>query len=627
MHGIRRLLSVYPAGLAFWATGLCLIPATSVLASGPDDDTPHVKEEIVVTATRGETKASQVGSTVTVLEGEDLRERGFSNVAEALRSSPGLEIARSGGPGQITSVFLRGGSSSQTLVLLDGIRLNSSTTGAFDFGDLSLDEVERIEIVRGPQSPLYGSEAAAGVIQILTRRGEPGLELSGLGEIGEDEHHRLRLSGGGGSDSGSYSGRFSLADESIEAVSAADARRGNTEPDRHDNSTFSGSLSLALNARQNLDFDLRYFDGDAEIDGFAFPAGPVDDLDAALERQALIAGLVHLAQWGTSFTSEARLAISDDDLEAVDPTDPFGSYGISSRTRELGAQAIYDGGRHRFTVGASREERQGGTELTFEADVTLDGIYLQDMITLGDKATLTLGVRRDDHSSFGSEETGRFALALELWQEGRLHASWGQGFKAPTLNDLFYPFFGNPDLLPERSEAFDFGLEQSFAKGRVVFDVTYFEADFEDLIAFDFVTFLPQNIADASSRGVESQLRWRSQDGALQAGVTYTWNETEDGSLGTPLARRPKGRATADVSWRKEAWRLGAHVVAVRDRIDSDGSVLEDYDRFDVSVAYSFGRVEPSLRLLNVTDDDTSEIGGYGTQGRTAILAVNLNIR
>lgn len=626
MHGIRRLLSVTPAGLAFWAAGLGLIPAISVLASGPDD-TPDLKEEIVVTATRGETKASQVGSTVTVLEGDDLRERGFSNVAEALRSSPGLEVARSGGPGQITSVFLRGGSSSQTLVLLDGIRLNSSTTGAFDFADLSLDEVERIEIVRGPQSPLYGSEAAAGVIQILTRRGEPGLALSGLGEIGEDEHHRLRLSGGGGPDSGAFSGRFSLADESIEAASAADARRGNTEPDRHDNRTFSGSLGLALNARHNLDFDLRYFDGDAEIDGFAFPAGPVDDLDAVLERQALIAGLAHLAQWGTSLTSETRIAISDDDLEAVDPTDPFGSYGITSRTRELGAQVVYDAGRHRFTVGASREERRGGTELTFEADVTLDGIYLQDMITLGDKATLTLGARRDDHSSFGAEETGRLALALELWRQGRLHASWGQGFKAPTLNDLFYPFFGNPDLLPERSEAFDFGLEQGFAEDRVVLDVTYFEADFEDLIAFDFVTFLPQNIADASSRGVESQLRWRSRDGALQAGVSYTWNETEDGRLGTPLARRPKGRATADVSWRKEAWRLGAHAVAVRDRIDSDGTVLEDYDRFDVSAAYSFGRVEPSLRLLNVTDDDTSEIGGYGTQGRTAILAVSLNIR
>jgi len=631
MFGIRRLVSAGPLAAAWCAVWLGLVPST-VLAAGlpgllpePATEETTVREEIVVTATRVETPSSQVGSSVTVLEGEDLRERGFSSVADALRSTPGLEVSRSGGPGQITGVFLRGGSTSQTLVLLDGVRLNSATTGAFDFADLTLDEVERIEIVRGPQSPLYGSEAAAGVIQIFTRRGEPGQHYSALGEIGEAEHHRLRLAAGAVSAERGWRARLSLADEAIEATSAADARRSNNELDRHTNRTIAGSFGFAPSERQHFGLDVRYFDGDAEIDGYAFSAGPVDDLDAALERQATIVGLSYQAQPRRDLSVEARFGYSGDDLAATDPTDPFGSYTINSRERELGVQLTFDRGSHRLTLGGSREERRGGTELAFDAEVDINGAFVQDLIQLGERASLTLGLRRDEHSSFGGKSTGRAALAWQLSEGGRLHASWGQGFKAPTLNDLYYPFFSNPDLLPERSEAFDVGFEQRFGGDRWQADLTYFDSDFEDLIAFDFVTFLPQNIARASSRGVESQLRFRAEDGRLQAGVSYTFNETEDQNFGTQLARRPEHRATADISYRpNKAWRVAAHAVAVQDRIDSDGSALEDYTRFDLSFSSTWGRFEPAFRVLNVTDDDTSEVGGFGSQGRTAILSVAL---
>jgi vitamin B12 transporter len=631
MFGISRFLPARPAvarpAAAIFAAACCslALSASSATATDERDDDTAVREEIMVTATRSETPLSQVGSSVTVLEGHDLELRGFSSVSDALRSAPGLDLSRSGGPGQTTSVFVRGGSSSQTLVLLDGVRLNSATTGAYDFADLSLDEVERIEIVRGPQSPLYGSEAAAGVIQIITRKDGSGFSGSALGEIGEDEHNRLRLSASGGDGDG-LSGRISLATGSIEAVSAADPRRGNSELDRHENRTASGSLGWAASDSHRLDLDLRYFEGESEIDGFAFPAGPVDDLDARLSRTSKVAGLSYFGQPRPELEIEARLGFADDDLEAEDPTDPFGSYVIDSEDRELGLRVGYTAGSHRLSAGASREEREGGTALTFGAEIEIDGIYLQDQVALGEKASLTLGVRRDDHSAFGSEETGRAALAVQAWQGGRIHASWGQGFKAPTLNDLYYPFFSNPDLKPERSEAFDLGVEHSFGEGEWIAGVTYFDAEFEDLIAFDFVTFLPQNIAAATSRGVEAELRWRGDGDRVQAGGTYTWNETEDESTGLQLARRPEGRATLDVSFRPaDNWRVAAHAVAVRDRIDSDGTLLEDYDRFDLSASFRFGRFEPGLRVLNVTDDETSEIGGYGAQGRTAILSLDVS--
>ena len=628
MYGIRRFVSAWPKAAVLCAAAFCLAPGPVLVAAAavdPGQDAAEISEEIVVTATRTETKLSQVGSSVTVLEGDDLAERGFSTVADALRSAPGLDLARSGGPGQTTSVFLRGGSSSQTLVLLDGVRLNGTTTGAYDFADLTLDEVERIEIVRGPQSPLYGSEAVAGVIQIFTRRAQPGFQASALGEVGEDDHHRLRLSLGGATGDGKLSGRFSAADESLTAVSAADPRNGNSELDHHDNLTVSGNLGFAPNESHRFDLDLRYFDADAEIDGFLFPVGPADSLTAQLAREAKIAGLSYHGQSGRDLSLEARFGFTDDDLEGKDAADPFGNYVITSRSQELGLMAAYQAGSHRLTAGASREERRGGTAGSFDADVDIDGIYLQDLMTLGERFSLTLGVRRDDHSSFGAEETGRAALAVEVGKGGKLHASWGQGFKAPTLNDLYYPFFGNPGLQPERSESFDAGIELAFG-GAWLADVTYFDSDFEDLIAYDFLTSRPENIAAATSRGIESQLRWRPAGGRVQAGISYTWNETEDEALGTPLARRPERRATADLSFRPaDAWRFAAHVVAVEERIDSDGSALEDYTRVDLSVAYDAGRFAPSLRLLNATDDDTSEIGGYGAQGRTAILAVEVD--
>lgn len=628
MFGIRRLFSARPGvarpAAACAAACLSLSLSASLLAQEAGADKTEIEEEIVVTATRSETPLSQVGSSVTVLEGYQLEQRGFSSVADALRSAPGLDLSRSGGPGQTTSVFVRGGSSSQTLVLLDGVRLNSATTGAYDFADLSLDDVERIEIVRGPQSPLYGSEAAAGVIQIITRKDGSGFKGSALGEIGEDDHNRVRLSASGG-DAEGLSGRVSLATGRVEAVSAAHPRNGNSELDRHENRTATGSLGWAASESHRFDLDLRFFDGESEIDGFAFPAGPVDDLDAKLSRQATVAGLAYFGQPRPELEIEARFGFADDELEAEDPTDPFGSYVIDSEDRELGLRVGYTAGSHRLSAGASREEREGGTALTFGAEVEIDGVYLQDQIAIGERASLTLGVRRDDHSAFGAEETGRAALALQAWEGGRIHASWGQGFKAPTLNDLYYPFFSNPDLLPERSEAFDLGFEHTFGEGEWSAGVTYFDADFEDLIAFDFVTFLPQNIAAAKSRGVEAELHWRSDGDRMRADASYTWNETEDESTGLQLARRPEGRVTAGVSFRPaDNWRLAALAVAVRDRIDSDGTVLEDYDRFDVSASFTFGRFEPGLRVLNVTDDDTSEIGGYGAQGRTAILSLDV---
>jgi vitamin B12 transporter len=584
-----------------------------------------VEEEIVVTAHRAETPADQVGSTVTVLHAEDLETLAASDVGEALRLVPGVEISRTGGLGQVTSAFVRGGSSSQTLVLLDGVRLNSATSGAYDFADLTLDDVERIEIVRGPQSTLYGSEAVAGVIQIFTRPGRPGFHGSAAAEAGEGSYQRLRAGIDGGDERLDW--RLSAADDAIDATSAADERRGNREADAHDNTTFTGRLGWRLGATEKaprLDVDVRRLDGMTELDGFAFPQGPVDDLDATIERRATYGRAALNASFGSRWRQSFEVGVADDDLAGKDPTDPFNVFAIDSRNLTFGTQGDLDLDVHRLSFGVAREERRGGSAGAFDEEVEVDAAYLQDLWSLGERVHLTVGARRDDHSAFGGETTWRAALAWQAGAEGRLHASAGTGFKAPTLNDLYYPFFGNPNLQPERSEAFDIGFSQAWQGGRWLLDVTFFDSDFEDLIAYDFVTSLPQNIASASSRGVEASLRWRAEDGRWTADLAHTWNETEDASTGQQLARRPESRSVLRVAWRPDAdWTLGAVAMAIADRIDSDGAALEDYQRIDLAATWqAHPRLTPSLRVLNLLDDDSSEVGGYGAQGRVAIAGL-----
>ncbi|MDA8018768.1 MAG: TonB-dependent receptor [Thermoanaerobaculia bacterium] len=604
--------------------------ATAESAEEPSSDSvqqPTVSEEITVAANRIETPIDEVGSSISVLDRSDIERHAWSTVADALRSMPGLEVSRSGGVGQLTSVFVRGGSSSQVLVLIDGVRLNSATSGAYDFSAMTTDAIERIEVVRGPQSTLYGSEAVAGVISIVTDRSESErVHVTGRVEGGDDDHHRLELSVG--ARRGSFDYRISLADHHTEDASAADARRGNPEVDAWSNTTATARFGWALGGGEmgRFDVDLRHVDSDVEIDGFSFSEGAVDDLDARNLRTARI-GSVTLELTPTDrWTQTVRLGVSDDELQGEDPTNPFGNFIVESETLQastrtdlrLEAQNV----DHTLSFGAEWESRDGGSVGSFSDEAEIASFYLQDRLSVG-RLHLTLGARYDDHDQFGDETTWRAAAALGVGTSGRLRASWGTGFKAPTLNDLFFPGFGNPDLVPETSEGFDLGYEHRFGD-RWRLDLTGFDLDFENLIAFDFATFLPQNIASASSTGVEVQVAYEGERSRLVA--HHTWNETEDEATGSQLARRPEHRSVMDLSWRvTDSWNVATRLVAVADRIDSDGSELEDYERLDLTVEYAVTeRWRPYVRLINVLDEEYSEVGGFGTQGATALVGLRL---
>ncbi len=591
----------------------------------PEEPRPAVREEIVVTANRLEAERGEVGSSVTVISAEEIELKRKTSVAELLRTVPGVEVVRGGGPGQITSVFVRGGSPSQSLVLLDGARLNAPTTGAFDLANLAADSVERIEIVRGPQSTIYGSEAVAGIISIFSKTGREGLHVSALAEAGELGSSRFRFGVDGGSESFDYA--VVVSREDTGGVSSASERAGNTEDDGYQNLSAATRLGWHFSADARVDLNLRYFDAEVANDGFDFVLGPVDDANRLQTREGLTGSLRLETPLGAMWNQSFLLAVNDEQLAGVDPDDAFSNFAIDSRSLELTSQSdVSLGASDVLTFGLGWEQRDGGSAGSFEERVEVLSAFVQNAWSWRDRLFLTAGVRRDDHSQFGGETTFRLSSTWSFASRARLHGSYGTGFKAPTIHDLFFPFFSNPDLDAETSKGFDLGIERTWAEDRWSFDVTWFDTDFEDLIAFSFVTFRPENIARASSSGFEVTLGYRpGPSWHLQA--SHTYNDTEDLASGLQLARRPKNRGTLELFFRPLPRLTGSvSLIVVSGRIDSDGSELDDYRRLDLSAGYRLkgGHVEPYLRVENLFDEEYEEISGFTTPGALAVVGVSM---
>ncbi|MCP4657899.1 MAG: TonB-dependent receptor, partial [bacterium] len=402
--------------------------------------------------------------------------------------------------------------SSHALVLVDGVRVNSATTGAFDFADLPADAIERIEIVRGPQSTLYGSEAVAGVVSITTRRGSPGFHVAALAEAGGDDHQRFRVALDGAN--GRYDYRLTVSDLRTDGISAASETAGNSEKDPYENTTVTSRLGLAFAGDGRMDLTVHHVRGAAAIDGYEYLVGPVDHLRATQEREALVASLKIKKQLGPRWAQTVTIGVNDDDLVAEDPDDFFNTYAFESRTSELSAQSDVTLSKNDvLTLGLSVEQREGGSVGSFDETVRLQSFFMQNSWSFQRRLFLTAGARHDEHSEFGGETTYRLSGAWLLPASTRLHASYGTAFKAPTLNDLFFPFFSNPELDPETSKGFDLGVEQRFLDDRLTADLTWFSSEFDDLIAYSFATFRPENIARAQSEGVELTLAYEPRPG------------------------------------------------------------------------------------------------------------------
>lgn len=589
-----------------------------------DVDTARIGP-VVVTATRIEQPAAEVGSAVTVITGEELRRRGIEFVADALQEVPGVTVPRSGTRGKTTSLFLRGANANQTLVLIDGIRVNDPTSGSFDLAFLTTDNVERIEVIRGPQSPLYGSEAVGGVVNIITRRGRGPIAttLTALGGNYDTYSVGAAIRGGGERLGGSLEvSRF-----------ATDNRAPN---DDFDVDTVSARLDGRLTDRLSSTITFRRSIAETGTPGQLALGPPVltdrqeNELSAAgitVEHRTTSIWSQRLSLSGSDqtllFTQAAGLSITDSERRSIE--------WVHTIT-PLRPLSLVVGGEYRGEDGAF--QNPFGTD--FEAHLVTRALFAQaQLVTLGERLFLQGGGRLDDGTQLDTEVTPKVAAAFLVPETGtRLHASWGKGIKAPTILDLFFPGFSNPDLKPERSTGWDAGVDQRLWGRRVEVGVTFFRNDFKDLIVFDPFLFIPVNVGKAHSYGVESTLavrptRW------LDLAVAHTYLEAINDDTQTRLLRRPRHQGSAQVTLRPAAAASvtvsGLYVGDRRDNTFTPGSQERDqgeYFRLDASATYRLPRV-PGVRSLevvgrveNILDREYEEVAGFPALGTSFLAGV-----
>lgn len=605
-----------------------------------------LQHEIVVTATRIETPARELASSVTVITRADLERSNRPTVLEALRDVMGLAVIQNGGPGSSSSAFLRGANSEHLLVLLDGVEVNDpiNPSRSYDFAHLSVDNVERIEILRGPQSTLYGSDALGGVINILTRKGQgkPRLTFSSQGGSYKTLANAVDLGGS----SGRVNYAFGLSQFSSAGISAASTGyAGNTEKDGYRNLDLSGRVGIALGHNFEADFIARSVAARTDLDNFGGSGG--DDPNSIQDYRSTflrgqVRGLFLENRWeqklGFSFITSRR-----DHKNPIDSEHPFDSEKGTFKGGLLKLDwqnNVFLHPSNTLTFGADIAREQGESTYTsfsiwgpYESDFprrTADaaGLYVQDQLKIAERFFATVGARLDHLSRAGTALTYRLAPAYFLAAtQTKFKATLGTGFKSPSLYQLYAPGtfwgpIGNERLKPEESRGWDLGIEQYFLNGTVVAGITYFRNDFRNLIDFDFSQGYI-NIGRARTRGLEISGEVRSSEN-LRLRTSYARLDARDMDSGAELLRRPRDKFTAQVDWTfLRDWTADLTAVYTGRRADKDFSAwvtrdvaLPGYWRLDAALSWAvLSKARLFLRFDNILDAKYETVFGYGTPG------------
>ncbi len=644
---------------------LCAVLGVFVTAVATAEDSSL--DDIVIVATRTPTPISHIGNSVTVIDQAEIEASQATAVADLLAQTPGVSFARNGGVGELTSVFIRGADSDETVVLIDGVRVTDpwSTAGGYFFDNLLSAGIGKIEILRGAQSTLYGSQAMGGVINIISA--EPTGPFGG-GFTAE----------GGSHDTGYVSGHLGGKDDALlwqvsangygsSGIPAFDPVYGGSRPDASQIGGGTARIRYDFTPEVQLDARAYYSQNRADTDGFDTPTGSFGD-DNEYSKKSQFVGYTGLtiATPDRSFTNRFAFQYTNSEQREYDPGPRYPAafyanadletfYGIGHNAREE-YQGTWNINSHWHAVfGLQHEESTISTDTpafdyspaAIEDDVSINSGYvqLQDEITQG--LTLTAGERYDRHNEFGGHSTGQLALAWAISDSQTiLRASFGQGFKAPSLYQLFGANgVGNTALLPETATSWDAGVEQHALNGQVVLAATYFHRDSHDLIDFFecpvFMGGSPQcvaavfggyyaNIDQASAHGLELQAAYKPTD-ALSINANYTITDTENQSpgstdFGNELPRRPHDQGNASVSYRwQNNWTgiiaeryVGRTFDDVANKVPLGGYVLTDLrlsyrinDGFEV-----YGRVD------NATGKHYETAYQYGTPGREEFIGV-----
>ncbi|MBB5517422.1 TonB-dependent receptor plug domain-containing protein [Amphiplicatus metriothermophilus] len=593
----------------------CLAALTGPAAG---EESRPAEDEIVVIATKSPLPASETGASVTVIDAAEIETRQYQFVADALADAAGLSIARNGAFGGQAALRIRGEASGRTLVMIDGVVVNDPAApgGGFNFGDLDVADIARIEILRGPQSILYGSEAIGGVVAITTRRGAGAPSLNAFVEGGSFATFR---GGAGLTGAGSrLDYGLTVSGLTTDGVSRADEADGAREADGLERYTASANLGADLAENFRLESSLRYNHALTEFDGFPPPDFTLADTDDVEESESVLAA------------GRAILTLFDGRSENIASI----GYHRIERENRLGEMTTFEsrGGRIsaeylariRFSerlslVAGAKSERTRIDTAEADEDVVVNSVYGLVAVKPVAPLTVTAGARHDDHETFGGETTARVTAAYAVEAADlTLRGSWGEGFAAPTLFQLNFVCCGgtapNRDLRPETSTGWEAGFDKRFG-ALATLRATYFRQRTENQIDFDFFSGAFVNLDETLRRGVEAELALRPLS-ALDLHVAYAFVKGENEQTGAPLLRQPRHAATASADWRATAaLSLGA-TLRYNGEENDIGGIVDDFVRVDLRGAYAVNeKIELYARLENAFDAQYQDVLGFGEPG------------
>jgi len=536
-------------------------------------------QAIVITATRIPTPELDLASSVTVVTAEEIAARQERTFAEVLKNIPGLNVVQQGGPGAETSVFMRGTNSNHTKVLVDGIDVSdpSNVNAAFDFGQLLTQDIERVEVLRGPQSGLYGSDAIGGVINVITKAGSGPMQLSASVEGGTFASFNQAAAVSGSQGAFHYSANAAHLHAGATPVTPLDvlAPGEHRIDDYYDNFTVSSKLGFDLTPELDLGLVARYTNTHLRYTGedfSTFPALPAAQQSASNTDQYYGRASAHLVSLDGRLNQTLGVAYTRNQTITLQPQIPE-SPNTGKRLKVDWQGAIRVSSAHSVLLGL--EDARDEISAPISASTRIASAYVELQSQLGAHWFSALNARYDDNDRFGSKVTYRIAPTWVSSASGtKLKASVGTGFKAPTLSELFqsFPpfFFANPDLRPESSVGYDLGIEQGFGGGRVRIGATWFYNRIRDLIATDVTGTTYANVGRASTDGAEGFVAYQPVK-QLILRLDYTHTEATDDLLHQELLRRPKHKGNLNATWQAtDALLLNASVLAVSSWVDGN---------------------------------------------------------
>ncbi|MFP5349284.1 MAG: TonB-dependent vitamin B12 receptor [Gammaproteobacteria bacterium] len=598
-------------------SGAALVAPLHVVVAEPTTTDP-----VVVTATRTARTADETLASVSVITRADIERRQAQSVQDLLRGEPGISISNNGGPGKATSVFLRGTESDHVLVLIDGVKTGSATLGTTAFQNIPIEQIERIEIVRGPRSSLYGSEAIGGVIQIFTRKG--GGALAPFVSIGGGTYRTYNASAG--VSGGGERGWFNLSADGIETdgfnactgkPSPGGAGCFTVEPDKDGYRSMSGSARAGYRFANGAEVDMNalHSTGKNQFDG-----GFVNESESV---QQVVGGRLRFspaAPWNVTLTGGRSRDESDNFKDGT-----FRSRFDTQRDTLSLQNDISIGTAQLFTAGVDYQDDAIDSTVAYPViERDNKGVFAQHQARIAHQ-DVQLSLRRDDNEQFGHFTTGGAAWGYGLGNGLRLTASYGTAFKAPTFNELYFPGFGNANLRPEESRSVELGIGGNADAGR--WSINAYQTDIDELIAFDAATFAPANIDQARIRGIETTFDTRFADWATKIGLTFLdpENRTSGTNTGKVLPRRAERAAHLDLDRALGKYRIGATLIAEGRRFDDLANTREmgGYATVDVRAEYAFAKAwRAQARVENLFDKEYETAAFFNQPGRGVYLTL-----